>query len=197
MSRKDKRKQKQRGRQPLADTTSATLNVGDKLDLKNRSRSRQGRKGKNQKKEKKPNVGLLVTEELSKAIETTKATVERIVKECRARNKRFRCSPLRAYHLDVEADDHPGTPSLIWNTTSLDACMATLSTRMLKGETFSASLRSSRTRSSSPRVALLKQATSSKAASGRATSSLPYLRSPGSLASLKRYALLYVPLSRV
>ncbi|KAJ3521717.1 hypothetical protein NMY22_g12196 [Coprinellus aureogranulatus] len=61
---------------------------------RSRSRSRLGRagkKGRKGKKEKKvPSVGLFVTKELNIAIETTKATVERIARECRAKNKRFR-----------------------------------------------------------------------------------------------------------
>lgn len=35
--------------------------------------------------------GLLVTKELQKALEECKAKVDRIVKDCRARNKKFRC----------------------------------------------------------------------------------------------------------
>ncbi|KAF6764385.1 hypothetical protein DFP72DRAFT_421321 [Ephemerocybe angulata] len=82
-------------------------NKGD-VDLKaprerSRSRSRLGRggKGKKGKKEKKqPSVGLFVTKELNTAIETTKATVERIAKECKAKNKRFRDT-----EFDLEYDE--------------------------------------------------------------------------------------------
>ncbi|TEB33837.1 cysteine proteinase [Coprinellus micaceus] len=69
---------------------------------RSRSRSRLGRtgkKGRKNKEKKLPSVGLFVTKELNIAIETTKATVERIARECRAKNKRFRDS-----EFDLEYD---------------------------------------------------------------------------------------------
>ncbi|KAJ2935083.1 hypothetical protein H1R20_g2057, partial [Candolleomyces eurysporus] len=87
-----KKKEEGRGR-PGAPKDDA-LNAGGPERTRSRSRLRSGptnRKAKkNEKKKEKKKVGLFVTKELATAIETTKATVERIAKECRLKNRRFR-----------------------------------------------------------------------------------------------------------
>ncbi|KAF6764393.1 hypothetical protein DFP72DRAFT_1163362 [Ephemerocybe angulata] len=60
---------------------------------RSRSRSRlrsAGNRSKGKKDRKQPSVGLFVTKELNVAIETTKATVERIAKEYKAANRKYR-----------------------------------------------------------------------------------------------------------
>lgn len=87
---KVKREEERQGRL----TTGAKAELGVRIGEQSRSRSRLGRGGKKGRKSKNettaPSVGLFVTKELDIAIETTKATVENIAKECKLKNKRFR-----------------------------------------------------------------------------------------------------------
>ena len=72
---------------PLKDRTNEK---GDGSRAGSRLGDRSRKNKKNKKEKPAPKVGLFVTKELSIAIETTKNTVERIAKECRLKNKRFR-----------------------------------------------------------------------------------------------------------
>ena len=49
-----------------------------------------GSQGKGKFEQNPENAGLLVTAELSNALEDCKAKVARIAKECRAKNRKFR-----------------------------------------------------------------------------------------------------------
>ena len=89
-----KKKEEGRGRPGPPKDADDTLKPGGPERTRSRSRLRGGpdnRKAKkNEKRKEKKQVGLFVTKELATAIETTKATVERIANECRLKNRRFR-----------------------------------------------------------------------------------------------------------
>jgi hypothetical protein len=88
-----KKKEEGRGRLSAPKNEADTLKAGGPNRTRSRSRLRSGpnnRKVKNEKKVGKKKVGLFVTKELATAIEATKATVERLAKECRLKNRKFR-----------------------------------------------------------------------------------------------------------
>ncbi|KAF6743622.1 hypothetical protein DFP72DRAFT_1079815 [Ephemerocybe angulata] len=101
---KDPKKQEERkGRLVVPNVLKGDNNKGgrkmkESADLvvhteRSRSRSRlrsAGNRSKGKKDKKQPSVGLFVTKELNVAIETTKATVERIAKEYKAANRKYR-----------------------------------------------------------------------------------------------------------
>ena len=93
-SKDPKKEEERQGHRLEGKNLAPESDLGGPSRERSRSRSRLGRagkKGRKNKKEKKlPSVGLFVSKELNIAIETTKATVERIARECRAKNKRFR-----------------------------------------------------------------------------------------------------------
>ena len=73
--------------------------------------------------EQKPEkAGLLVTAELNNALEECKAKVARISKECRAKNRKFRCASLRIYAYRPRISHPPlqGISSSISRTTVKD-----------------------------------------------------------------------------
>lgn len=68
-------------------------------------------------------AGLLVTEELDKALEETKAKVARIAKECRLKNRKFRYVwPGVQFKAILFADNTPGTSSLTSRVDARGAC---------------------------------------------------------------------------
>jgi len=68
----------------------------------------------------KQEVGLLVTKELQNAIDDCRQKVERIAKECRASNRKFRCVFSRIIVSD--SNEQPSEiSSSTWRTTSTDA----------------------------------------------------------------------------
>lgn len=68
----------------------------------------------------KQEVGLLVTKELQKAIDDCREKVERIAKECRASNRKFRCVFSKVVISD--SNERPSEiSSLTWRTTNTDA----------------------------------------------------------------------------
>ena len=68
----------------------------------------------------KQEVGLLVTKELQNAIDTCREKVERIAKECRASNRKFRCvfSRIIVYHSNERPSEISNST---WRTTRTDA----------------------------------------------------------------------------
>ena len=98
IARKKKENEERQGRPVnVKGKTNDTLPAASRGGSRSRSRLRGNIPPKKSKRDKKPKVGLFVTKELAIAIETTKSTVERIAKECRSKNKRFRFARL---HLD-------------------------------------------------------------------------------------------------
>ncbi|RXW23954.1 hypothetical protein EST38_g1918 [Candolleomyces aberdarensis] len=96
-ARKQETKQERTGRpggpKVQGDKPPESLGAEPRERTRSRSRLRRGDrkdKKKGKKEKKQPQVGLFVTKELAQAIETTKSTVERIARECRAKNRRFR-----------------------------------------------------------------------------------------------------------
>lgn len=107
MPKKDPKKEEERqGRlvtpKDLHSPDPNTLGAPSREGSRSRSRlgGRSGRKNKKKNKKEKKSVGLFVTKELNLAIETTKATVERIARDCRSKNKRYRDT-----EFDLEYDE--------------------------------------------------------------------------------------------
>lgn len=107
-AKKDRKKDEERQGRLDAPKKPAEPELSASKGERSLSRSRLGRAGKKGRKNKKekekklPSVGLFVTKELNIAIDTTKATVERIARECRMKNKRFRlvnCTVFRCVQL--------------------------------------------------------------------------------------------------
>ena len=71
----------------------------------------------------KEQVGLLVTKELEKAIQDCKAKVQRIAKECHAKNRKFRYSNNHVNHVTVFHLLFTETSSSTSRTTNSDVYM--------------------------------------------------------------------------
>jgi hypothetical protein len=68
--------------------------------------------------------GLVVTTELDNALAECKAKVERIAKECREQNCKFRYTPSSSFGFDLALMFYQGTLNLIWKATGKRAYLS-------------------------------------------------------------------------